>query len=197
VPDIENILDSESDCIKRLKADSHEAYTVLYKLYLHDLYAFIYSLTSSKDFTEEVVQETFVRLWENRATIDSETSFKSYLFTVARNYMLNEFRRQINHPVFAEYVEYSNQLQFSENTTEKRLDFSEFCEELNMAKKKLSARQLEIFHLNKELGQSVKSIALQLGIITEQSVRNQLSAAISALRKEMKNFLALFTFFFL
>ncbi|MDR0541348.1 MAG: sigma-70 family RNA polymerase sigma factor [Dysgonamonadaceae bacterium] len=196
MPDTENILPNESDYIKQLKEDSHEAYAILYKLYLSDLYAFIYSVTSSKDFTEEVVQETFVRLWENRADINLGTSLKSYLFTIARNYMLNEFRRQINHPVFSEYIEYANQLKLSENATEKQLDFSEFCEELHKAKKKLSARQLEIFHLNKELGQSVQSIALRLGI-AEQSVRNQLSAALSTLRKEMKNFSALFTFLFL
>jgi RNA polymerase sigma-70 factor (ECF subfamily) len=110
--------------------------------------------------------------------------------------MLDEFRRQINHPVFAEYIEYSNQLQMSENTTERYLDFKEFCIELNKAKKKLSSRQLEIFHLNKELGQSVQSIAFQLSI-NEQTVRNQLSTALRILRSEMKNFMALFTFLFL
>ncbi|GAB6013294.1 RNA polymerase sigma factor [Viscerimonas tarda] len=196
MPDIGDILVNESDCIKQLKEGSHEAYTVLYEFYLPNLYAFIYSLTYSKDFTEEIVQETFVRLWENRTTIKWGTSFKSYLFTIARNYMLNEFRRQINHPVFTEYIEYANQLQFAENTTEKQLDFSEFCEELNQAKKKLSARQLEIFHLNKELGQSTQAIALRLGI-TEKSVRNQLSTALNVLRNEMKNFIALFIFLFL
>jgi RNA polymerase sigma-70 factor (ECF subfamily) len=179
-----------------MKDSSHEAYTVLYELYLPDLYAFIYSLTYSKNFAEEVVQETFIRLWENRTAINPDASFKSYLFTIARNYMLDEFRRQINHPVFTEYTEYSNQLQLSENTTEKHLDFREFCEELDKAKKKLSTRQLEIFRLNKELGQSVRSIALRLGI-AEQSVRNQLSTALSIIRKEMRKFIALFTFLFL
>jgi RNA polymerase sigma-70 factor (ECF subfamily) len=190
------ILTNESDYVKRLKESSHKAYTVLYEFYLPDMYAFIYSLTHSKDFTEEVVQETFVRLWENRTTINLGTSFKSWLFTIARNYMLDEFRRQINHPVFTEYIEYSNQLQLSENTTEKQLDFTEFCRELDKAKQKLSPRQLEIFHLNKECGQAVQSIAFQLGI-TEQSVRNQLSAALSILRKEMKYSLPLFIFLFL
>jgi RNA polymerase sigma-70 factor (ECF subfamily) len=110
--------------------------------------------------------------------------------------MLREFRRQINHPVFTEYVEYTNQLQLSENTTENHLDFVEFCAELNRAKKKLSSRQVEIFHLNKELGLDVRSIALKLGI-TEKSVRNQLSTALTVLRNEMKNFVALFTFLFM
>jgi RNA polymerase sigma-70 factor (ECF subfamily) len=190
------ILTNESDYVKLLKEGSHEAYTVLYKFYLPKLYAFIYSITCSKSFAEEVVQETFVKLWKNHADIDLELSFKSYLFTVARNHMLREFRRQINHPVFTEYVEYTNQLQLSENTTENQLDFVDFCAELNLAKKKLSARQVEIFHLNKELGLDVQSIALKLGI-TEKSVRNQLSAALTILRNEMKNFVALFTFIFM
>ena len=194
--DISKILTNESDFVKQLKEGSYEAYTVLYKFYLPYLYAFLYSVTRLKHFAEEVAQETFVRLWENRVAIKLDTSFKSYLFTIARNYMLNEFRRQINHPVFEEYCEYSNQLQLSENTTEKQLDFNEFRKELNKAKQKLSSRQLEIFHLNKELGQSIPAIALRLKI-AEKSVRNQLSTALSVLRKEMKNFTTLFTFFFL
>jgi len=191
-----NTLINESDFVKQLKKGSHEAYTILYKLYLPSLYAFIYSITHSKNFSEEVVQETFVRLWANRATIKLDVSFKSYLFTIARNYMVDEFRRQINHPVFTEYIEYSNQLQLSENTIEKQLDFNEFRAEFDKAKQKLSLRQLEIFHLHKELELPIQTIALQLGI-AEQSVRNQLSTALSILRKEMKNFMMLFAFLFL
>ncbi|MDR1585686.1 MAG: sigma-70 family RNA polymerase sigma factor [Prevotellaceae bacterium] len=191
-----NILQNETDYIKRLKEGSHEAYSVLYQFYLPQLYAFIYNMTRSAYFAEETVQETFVRLWKNHTEICLETSFKSYLFTVARNLMLNEFRRQINHPVFSEYVEYSNQLQLSENETETYMNFNDFCAELNKAKQKLSPRQLDIFHLHKEKGYSVQSIAKQLNI-TEKSVRNQLSTAINILRKEMTCFSALFVFLFL
>ncbi|MDR1743672.1 MAG: sigma-70 family RNA polymerase sigma factor [Dysgonamonadaceae bacterium] len=194
MPDI-NLLNNESHYVNLLKDDSYEAYTVLYKFYMPKLYAFIYNMTRLKDFSEEVVQETFIKLWENRTTIKSDTSFKSYLFTIARNYMLDEFRRQINHPVFAEYINYSNHLNISENTTEHRLDFQDFRAELDKAKKKLTSRQAEIFHLNKETGEAVQSIALRLGI-TEQSVRNQLSTALSILRKKMKNFIPLFLFLF-
>jgi RNA polymerase sigma-70 factor (ECF subfamily) len=191
-------LENELHYLKQLKEDSHEAYTALYNFYLPKLYAFIYNLTRSKQAAEDIVQETFVKLWMNRANInpDPETSFKSYLFTIARNLMLDEFRRQINHPVFTEYIEYANQIQLSENTTENHIDFSEFCTQLNKAKKKLSSRQLEIFHLNKESGKDIEAIAAHLGI-SPKSVRNQLSTALSILRKEMKDFVALFVFLFL
>jgi RNA polymerase sigma-70 factor (ECF subfamily) len=191
-----NIEINEPDCVRQLKEGSHEAYTVLCNFYLPKLHAFIYNLTASKDTAEEIVQETFVRLWVNRENINPDAPFKSYLYTIARNQLLNEFRRQMNHPVFAEYIEYSNHLQLSENTIETTLDLQEFIAALNKAKQKLSSRQLQIFHLNKELGQPVHAIALQLNI-SEQSVRNQLSAAMGVLRTEMKNFVPFFTFLFL
>ncbi|MDR2472730.1 MAG: sigma-70 family RNA polymerase sigma factor [Tannerella sp.] len=176
---------NETEYVRRLKEGSHEAYTVLYNFYLPKLHAFIYNLTASKDTAEEIVQETFVKLWINREKIDLDQSFKSYLYTIARNQLLNEFRRQMNHPVFADYIEYANQLQLSENTTETTLDFKEFIAALNKAKQKLSSRQRQIFYFNKELGQTVRDIAIKFNI-TEQSVRNQLSTAIGILRKEMK-----------
>jgi RNA polymerase sigma-70 factor (ECF subfamily) len=64
------------------------------------------------------------------------------------------------------------------------MDFDAFSRQLEKAKTKLTARQKELFELNKEQGMPVAEIA-QLLNITEQTIYNQLSSALKILRKEI------------
>lgn len=186
---------SERDYIKGLIADSYKDFTSLYELYAPQLYAFVFKLTRSKTQAKDILQETFINIWVHRKQTNPDLSFKSYIFTIARNLVLNEFRKSINHPILSDYIEYCNQEELSENPTEQKIDFDEFNHHLQAAKKKLTPRQREIFEMNKEDGLSIQEIAMQTAI-SEQSVRNQLSAAIQQLRKEMKEYLLLFILLF-
>lgn len=187
---------SEKDYINGLITGSYKDFTSLYEVYAPQLYAFIFKLTRSKIHSKDILQETFISIWVHRKQTNPELSFKSYLFTIARNLVLNEFRKNINNPILSDYIEYCNQEELSENPTEQKIDFDEFNRRLQEAKNKLTPRQKEIFEMNKEYGLSIQEIAMQTAI-SEQSVRNQLSMAIQVLRKEMKEYLLLFILLFL
>lgn len=187
---------SEKDYINGLIASSYHDFTCLYRQYASYLYAFALKLTRSEIQAKEILQETFIRIWVYRARTNPALPFKSYLFAIAKNLLLNEFRRKINSPVFADYLDYCNREEWSENRVEEKIDFDEFNRRLQEAKNKLTPRQREIFELNKEYGVSVREIAERTAT-TEQSVRNQLSAALRELRESMKDYYLLFALFFL
>ncbi|MCC8170290.1 MAG: sigma-70 family RNA polymerase sigma factor [Parabacteroides sp.] len=187
---------SEKDYINGLIAGSYQDFTCLYRQYAPYLYAFALKLCRSEIQAKEVLQETFIRIWVYRTRTDPGLSFKSYLFAIAKNLLLNEFRRKINSPVFTDYIDYCNREEWSENRVEQKIDFDEFNRCLQEAKIKLTPRQREIFELNKEYGLSVREIA-QRTAMTEQSVRNQLSAALRELRGNIKDYSLLFALFFL
>lgn len=187
---------SEKAYVTGLIASSYKDFTCLYELYAPQLYAFVFKLTRSKIRSKDILQETFIKIWVNRKHTDPNQSFKSYLFTIARNLVLNEFRKNINNPLLPDYLEYCNREEFSENPTEQKMDFDEFNRRLQDAKKKLTPRQKEIFEMNKENGWSVYEIVSHTGI-SEQSVRNQLSTALKVLRKEMEEYLFLFLLLFM
>lgn len=187
---------SEKDYINGLIAGSYRDFTSLYQQYVPYLYAFALKLTRSEIQAKEILQETFIRIWVYRTRTDPGLSFKSYLFAIAKNLLLNEFRRKINSPVFTDYIDYCNREERSENGVERKIDFDEFNRRLQEAKSKLTPRQREIFELNKEYGLSVREIA-ERTVMTEQSVRNQLSAALRELRENMKDYYLLFALFFL
>jgi RNA polymerase sigma-70 factor (ECF subfamily) len=190
-------MDITDQYIKKLIAGSYNAFTSLYHLYAPQLYAYVFSLTGSKSITDDIVQEAFIKIWVKREEIRTDLSFKSYLFTIAKNQLLNEFRRQMKNPVFSDYIS----LQFieeigAESQIEQAIDFDEFNRRLQQAKQKISPRQAQIFEMNKEEGMSVEEIATQLNI-KEQVVRNQLSVALRTIRGEMGRFRLLFVLFFM
>jgi RNA polymerase sigma-70 factor (family 1) len=175
------MVESENEYILALQNDSNEAFEYLYHLYAPRLYGFVHNLTKSSDLAEEVVQETFIKIWENRGTIRPEYSFKSYLFMIARNHVINVFRRQSIISTLEESDAIQNNIAFSESNTGNLAELNELKTYIEKAKKHLSPRQCEIFELSKEKGFSNQEIADKLKI-TNQSVKNQLSASLHILQ---------------
>lgn len=175
----------EKRLILSVKSGSEKAYRTLYEMWVSRLYQFVYQYVKSEETTDDVVQETFYRIWINREKLDAESSFKAYLFTIAYHLLLKELRRQLNNTSMEEFIEYNlrfasedyDNIRTSGDEAEKQIDFDQFCKALKQAKEKLTPRQREIFELNKEQNLSVAEIAEQL-CIKEQVVRNQLSTAL-------------------
>ncbi|GAB6121161.1 RNA polymerase sigma factor [Dysgonomonas termitidis] len=181
---------------KKRTVGSYGDFTSMYEMFAPQLYTFIFNFTRSKSLTQDIVQETFLKVWIRYKEIDESLSFRSYLFTIAKNHMLNEFRKQLNNPAFLDYVQLSMEEESTETMVEQKIDFDEFNRLLQRSKMKLSSRQAQIFELNKEQGYSVREIAQMLNI-SEQVVRNQLSLALHILRPEMKKYSLLFILLFI
>lgn len=177
----------DKDLIKEVKSGSEKAYKELHSIWVSRLYRFVFQYLKSKSATDDVVQETFLRIWANRESINPEESFKSYIFTIAYHFMLKELRRQVNNPSMEDYVQYMNELSTSADEIPAGLDYDKFTEALEKAKGHLSPRQKEIFELNKEYGMSISEISSKLSV-TEQVVRNQLSSALKTLRTELRHY---------
>lgn len=184
------------DLIKKVKSGSYEDFTRLYFNYADLLYGFVLNLTKSPVDAEDILQETFLKIWQTRENISLETSFKSYLYTIARNLIIDSFRKKINSVAFEVYIQSDIYQNYSENNIEDEIYFDEFLENFNEAKKKLSSRQLEIFELSRERGYSIKDIAEKLSI-SEKTVKNQLTFALKILRSELSFHYYFFLFLFL
>lgn len=189
-------MDSERIYLERLRKGSYKDFTYLYELYVSRLYAFSLGISHSDALAKDIVQETFIKVWIHREYIDPDKSFSSFLFTMAKNLLLNELRRQVNRSLLLEDVAFNEPGGEEEAPVERKFSLEEFDHRLELAKRKLSPRQRELFELNKEQGMSVSEIAAKTSI-TEQSVRNQISQALHILRKELQGCIFLFSLFFL
>ncbi len=193
MPDLSSI---EKEYILELNQGSYRAFDALYALYASRLYGYALKLTKSHQDAEEIVQDTFVKLWLNREQVLPNESFQSYLFTISKNTLLNKVRTVINAPVFVDYIAFVDDLGISENNITDELDLNDFKKKVNEAKQSLSDTQLKVFELIKELGCNNAEAALRLNL-SEQTIKNQLSMALKILRKKLQEHSALFTFLFL
>ena len=114
------------------------------------------------------------------------------LFTIAGNLIIDAFRKQINKPEFEDYIKYFDNEIVADNSSEEIIYYDEFLEKLTLSKRILTEGQRHIFELSRESGLSNKEIASKLGI-TEQTVKNHLSAALKTLRTELSKYNYLFT----
>jgi RNA polymerase sigma-70 factor (ECF subfamily) len=175
------MIELEKEYIVQLQNDSSEAFEYLYFTYSPRLYGFVFNLTKSADMAEEVVQESFIKIWENRANVNPDYSFKSYLFMIARNHVINVFRRQSVITSLEESGVLQDNLNLSDNNAENFVEVNDLRAYVEKAKMHLTPRQLQIFELSREKGLSNQEIADQLKI-TKQSVKNQLSTSLQTLQ---------------
>lgn len=188
------ITNLDSLYIKELKNDSHKAFNHLYDSYSDNLYGFVLLHTKSPLIAEEIVQDTFLKIWTMRHNLTIEGSFKSLLFTIAKNQIIDSFRRQINKTEFVNFIEYCENEKLTHNSVEADIYFEDFCEKLNIAKKILPEKQCLIFELSREKGLDTKTIATELGV-SEQTVKNQLTTALKVLREKLKEYNFLFALY--
>lgn len=181
--------------IEGLKNGSYADFKILYEEFSGSLYGFVFNLTRSKSMAKDIVQETFIKVWINRENIDPGMSFKSYLFKISKNKIIDDFRKQMSSPVFEDYMVYGDKLYTDSSNIEQKIDFDNFLKQLDIAKVKLTPRQREIFELSKEQGIPSPEIAQRLNI-SEQTIYNILSSAMKILRKEMGVAGFLFLLFF-
>lgn len=169
--------------IVQLRDGSQRAFEAIYERYFHRLYAFSVSFTKSHEDTEEIVEDVFVRLWQARATLHEEQGLHALLFTMSRRLLINAYRARINSPVFEDYVEFKANQGYEQADL---LAYDDFVKRLNREINRLPATQGSVIRLAKFDGLKNKEIAGRLGL-SEQTVKNQLSLAVKALRERMKD----------
>ncbi len=76
--------------LQKVSEGDWDAYADLFNYYLPKLSQYIYPFTDrSREDTEEVIQEVFLKIWEKRKSLTAIRSFDSYLFRMAKNQLID------------------------------------------------------------------------------------------------------------
>lgn len=154
-------------------------FTTLFEKYAKDLHDFLYYKFGSHLNPKDKVQEAFVKLWENCATISPDKA-KSFLFTTANNMMLNEYAHQ--KVVFRH--QQTQPKSYTNETPEFVLQEKEYAQKLENAIANLTEAQRIAFLMNRVEGKRFKEIAKLLDISTK-AVEKRIYGALKKLREEI------------
>lgn len=176
----DNSNSDEKHLVLQLKSGSTAAFETLYHAYKLRIAGNLYRLLKSDELAEELMQEFFLKIWENRSKIDPEQSFRSYLFRVSENMVFDFFRKasrdeKLREQLKANYIELYTHIEEGLVLKENRMRLSE-------AIALLPPQRREIFILCKLEGKSYKEVSEILGISTS-TINNQLLQANKFLKR--------------
>ena len=174
---------NEKRLLTELKNGSFHAFVRLYNMYSVKLYNFIMRISSGNQYmAEEVVQSAFIRVWEVRERVEPESSFISFLCTIAKNLLMNMYQRQTVEYVYNEYLK--NTGVDRDSQTEESIDLRFLNEYIDSLAEELPAQRKKIFILSKRQNYTNKEIAEMMGI-SESTVATQLSLAVKFMREQL------------
>lgn len=152
----------EKELLSRIQEGDVKAFEQIYNVYSPRLYANILKLVKSVTITEELLQDTFQRIWEHRHTIDTNKSFKSYIFTIAKNLACDYFNKASRQRILERYLQAKEEK--SSVVTMQQLEEKESGLLLEKAVRQLPPQRKLVYTLCKIEGRSYEDVSIMLGI---------------------------------
>lgn len=144
-----------------------------------DLYNFLYYKYGRDNNPQDLVQDAFVKLWNNCKEVIPEKA-RSFLFTVANNQMLNELARKKTAFIYRQ----EKPKNYTHESPEYLLEESEYHMKLQKAIEELTPEQRSTFMLNRIEGKKHQEIADLLGI-SKKTVEKRIYTALNILREKV------------
>lgn len=167
-----------------LKKGDDDAFEEIYHLHSSRLYSNLLKLVKSEDLAMDLLQDLYIKLWNNRENIDVDKSIGAYLFSIAKNLAIDFFRRAARESNLQSHlISVGTELY---NHIDEVFSHKETSEILNKAIQALPPQQQKIFNLCKMEGRSYDEAASILGI-SSATVGNQLVKAVRSVRTAMMN----------
>jgi len=171
--------------VKKLRKGNVSAFDYIFENYNQKVFNFCLKLLNKQEDAEEVTQEVFIALWENREKIELNTSLSSYIYRIARNKIYNIYRKSFYIQAHLKYLNISGKK--LESCTEDEILYNELNRFLNVTIDELPPKRKEVFELSRFEGLTYKEIAKRMKI-SENTVDVQIRKALGFLRNAFKNY---------
>jgi RNA polymerase sigma-70 factor (ECF subfamily) len=166
-----------------LKNGEHKAFEAVFIAYYNKIKLFISAYLKSDSEAEDLAEDLFVSLWENRKNINTSKSFNSYLHTIARNTAINFLKHKYVHDDYLKSVENT---EYS-STSEEELIAKELGLLIDGVVDGMPEQRKKIYILSRNEGLTNTEIAEKLNT-TKRNVESQLSLALKEIRKAISTF---------
>lgn len=172
----------DRNLIENLKEGDEHAFRKVYEEYHKAVYGIAFKYLKSEHLAEDAVHDVFVKLWDYRKKLDAGQSLKGFLFTTAKNHVLNMIRNRKRDE--EKNKEYSHLKPVSRNKTVAKLTLKNYKRVFEYFLEQLPEGKKEIFELKMQKGISNKKIAQKLDI-SVNTVKSQYYQASKFIKKQL------------
>ncbi|MFC7526064.1 RNA polymerase sigma factor [Parapedobacter sp. GCM10030251] len=167
------------DLLHRISRNDEEAFGELYREYQPGMRDFFMRYVHADSLAEDLCQELFIKLWNNRQQLGRIREFRPYLHVIARNLALNSLKRiAVSQRALGELLRH---YPLQQETTEQAVADREYQVLLDQALSRLPRRSREIFALCREQGKSYDEAASTLGI-SRNAIKNHMVSTLKVLK---------------
>jgi RNA polymerase sigma-70 factor (ECF subfamily) len=171
------------ELLQDLRSGKERAFATIYEKYASSLVDFTASRVASLEEAKDIIHDIFVCLWEERANIHITHSFRAFLFAAARYRIIDHIRHNMTREKYADKLLALSAIE--SETVENHLAAKELQQTIEEAVNELPPRVREVYRLSRDKHYSIAEIAAELNI-SPQTVKNQLTTALSHLRTLVK-----------
>ena len=173
----------EEDVYKNLIVQGDEkAFSSFYELFWEPLYLYVYKVLQDQEEAMDVVQETFVAVWQQRHQMLLTHSISSYIYSIARYKAFSVIRKNIKKKDYlASLIDFMDQYA---QTPEEIMISHQLQNLLDEQIETLPPKMKEIFLLSREAQLSYKEIAEKLNI-SDKTVKKQISNSLKIIRMRL------------
>jgi RNA polymerase sigma-70 factor (ECF subfamily) len=173
--------------VERIRTGDAPAFEAMFRAYKNDLGAFLQGFLRSREAAEEVIQDLFLRIWEQRHEWEVAVPLNIYLFRAARNRAISYLRHERVETRFRERAcgaADGGVRPPSPSWADERARVSELEDAIERAVNELPERCREVFRLNRYHHLSYVEVAEVMGI-SVKTVEVQMGRALTALRERL------------
>ncbi|WP_316815635.1 RNA polymerase sigma-70 factor [Pedobacter nyackensis] len=168
--------------LKQIAEGNEQAFAVLFYRYLPVLKPFTLKFTKNSDAAEEIIQDTFLRVWLNREKLDDIENVKSWLYKFASNECLNYLRKQLKEARAIDNlgIEYPKE----SNDTIDTLNLNDVNYLVGQAIDRLPGQRKRIYLMSRSEGMNIPEIAAALEL-SPNTIKNALVISLKTIREHL------------
>ncbi|MBC6112699.1 RNA polymerase sigma factor [Pedobacter fastidiosus] len=173
---------TDKQLLEELGLGDENAFAHLFDRHWGTLFAFVSRMIGEDEQAKDIVQNTFIVVWKNKHQLLISDSLMPYLYKVAKNETISLFRKN---KVRFDGMDTLAQDLHSVDNPENLLITKELESTIEIEVVKMPISMKKCFQLSRYENKSVRDIAEELSL-SEQTVKNNISEALSRLRKRVK-----------
>ena len=161
----------------------------IYHQYWEQVFDAAFKRLGDDTIAQDITQEIFISLWENRDTLNISTTLGAYLYGAVKYKVINYFKSDALRAGHQEAFALLMHEQIND-AADTRLMLRDLNQELDEALARLPEKMGLIISMSRKQEKSIGEISNELGL-SSQTVKNQLSAALKVMRKRLSYLLLL------
>jgi len=173
---------NEKELLEKIAAGNESAFKELFHLWRDKLYFFVLRITQSPEMAEDILQDVFVKIWTNRAALNTIQYFDAYVYKMSQNQAISGMKRAAQETLILSELKKGPEA--SALVTDDVVIHRELSKKFQAILYKLPTQQRLVYTLTHIHGLKHDEVAQQLKI-SASTVKNHMTRALCTIRQEL------------